>query len=553
LERRHFIRLNGLALGGLLITRQGAAAPAQPVIAPPSSATAVLDDGEHALLASSDGSFRYRDLVVSFREERGALTVVVDAPSLALRFIRLGWPIPVDGGAVLADEWERVYGDEGFRAPAPGTKMPWYFIHHAAGRTSCFGVRTGCPALCYWQCADDTLHLTLDTRNGGGGVLLGSRQLRAASIVVCGGAGGESVFATARRFCGLLCERPRLARQPVYGINDWYYAYGNNNPDLILRQTALMTDLAPDPANRPFSVVDAGWAQYSPYHPGDGGWMDDFSKPNDKFRDMAALATRIRRLGMRPGLWTRPLCASYKDPARLLLPAIPGRDDPKSPVLDPSIPENLQRIGRNISLYRQWGYELVKHDYTTYDIFGKWGMAMGGDVTSPGWRFSDNTRTTAEIVLGLYRAIREAAGEMYLIGCNTMSHLSAGMFELMRVGDDTSGKEWARTRKMGVNALGFRMIQHNRFYAADGDCVGLTRDIPWERNRQWMQLLAGAGTPLFISAEPDAVGPDQRAQIRASFSLAARSLPAGEPLDWLSNPLPARWRLDGAIKQFDWG
>ena len=177
---------------------------------------------------------------------------------------------------------------------------------------------------------------------------------------------------------------------------------------------------------------------------------------------------------------------------------------------------------------------------------------MANEMTAPGWRFRDNSRTTAEIILDLYRAIREAAGDMYLIGCNTMSHLSAGIFELCRVGDDTSGKEWERTRKMGVNTLGFRMIQHNLFYAADGDCVGVTKDVTWARTRQWMQLVAGTGTPLFISAEPDMVGADQRALIRESFSLAARPQPAGEPLDWLTNPTPARWKLDGKVIDFDW-
>jgi alpha-galactosidase len=196
---------------------------------------------------------------------------------------------------------------------------------------------------------------------------------------------------------------------------------------------------------------------------------------------------------------------------------------------------------------------MVKHDYSTYDIFGKWGSRMGEDMTTPGWRFRDNTRTTAEIVLDLYRAIREAAGPMYVIGCNTLSHLSAGIFELNRTGDDTSGKEWARTRKMGVNTLGFRMIQHNHFYAVDGDCVGLTKDIPWEKNRQWMQLVAGCGVPLFISAQPDMLGAEQKVVIRSSFDLAARVLPAGEPMDWLTNIVPAKWRLNGVMRDFDWG
>ena len=141
---------------------------------------------------------------------------------------------------------------------------------------------------------------------------------------------------------------------------------------------------------------------------------------------------------------------------------------------------------------------------------------------------------------------------MYVIGCNTISHLSAGVFELNRIGDDTSGKEWARTRKMGVNTLGFRMPQHNAFYAVDGDCVGLTKDIAWERNKQWMQLLASSGAPLFISAQPEALGAEQKAFIKQSFAQAAKVQPSGEPLDWLTNQFPQKWKLNHQEVLFNW-
>ena len=141
---------------------------------------------------------------------------------------------------------------------------------------------------------------------------------------------------------------------------DWYYAYGNNSAKLIRELTATMAELVTDTQNRAFSVIDAGWALYSPYLPGDGGWADDFSKPNDKFKDMHAMAGDIVKLGMRPGLWTRPLCAKHDDKATLLAPKIKGRDDPKNPVLDPTIPENIERVKNNIAIYKQWGFDLVK-------------------------------------------------------------------------------------------------------------------------------------------------------------------------------------------------
>jgi alpha-galactosidase len=559
MERRHFIRWSGVALSSLLFTRWDAHTAPRESILPPARVMASLDTGWHELTLGGQGVYTYRDVTVRLKYQDAAVGngaavgVEVESPTQALHFIRLQWEQPLPPGAsVLGDDWERTYGDAGFKPAAMERKMPWYFISHHESGDTCFGVKTGCNCLCYWQAGGALLSLTMDMRSGGMGVMLGSRVMTAANIVVMNGRKEDSTFITGRRFCALLCDTPQLAKAPVYGINDWYYAYGNNNPALILRQTRLMTELATSTTNRPFSLVDAGWAFYSPLQPGSGAWMDDFSRPNEKFKDMGQLAADIRKSGMRAGLWMRPLCASYKDPANLLLPPIPGRDDPKSPVLDPSIAENLERVKHNISIYREWGYEMVKHDFSTYDIMGKWGFGMADDVTAPGWRFSDNSRTTAEIILALYRSIREAAGDIYLIGCNTLSHLSAGLFELNRVGDDTSGKEWARTRKMGVNTLGFRMIQHDLFYAADGDCVGLTKDVPWEKNKEWMQLVAGCGCPLFISAQPDILGAEQRAVIRSSFDLASRRLPAGEPLDWLTNTLPSRWKLNEQVRKFDW-
>ena len=106
-----------------------------------------------------------------------------------------------------------------------------------------------------------------------------------------------------------------------------------------------------------------------------------------------------------------------------------------------------------------WGYELIKHDFSTFDLTGRWGPAMTDEVTADGWAFADRSRTTAEIIIDHYRSIREGASDSLLIGCNTMGHLSAGIFELSRTGDDTSGFEWNRVRKMGVNTLAFRMPQ----------------------------------------------------------------------------------------------
>src|SRR6185503_19975902 len=120
------------------------------------------------------------------------------------------------------------------------------------------------------------------------------------------------------------------------------------------------------------------------------------------------------------------------------------------------------------------------------------------------------------------------------------------------IGDDTSGREWARTRKVGVNTLAFRVAQHVAFYVAYADCVGVTKAVPWTLNRQWLDLLARSGTMLFESLAPDALGPDVRRDLRAAFLASSRAQPLGEPLDWLQNAWPNRWRLQGKESVYDW-
>ena len=63
------------------------------------------------------------------------------------------------------------------------------------------------------------------------------------------------------------------------------------------------------------------------------------------------------------------------------------------------------------------------------------------------------------------------AGQAGGFGCNTIGHLSVGLFDASRTGDDVSGREWERTRRMGVNTLAYRLPQHKTFFQLDADCV----------------------------------------------------------------------------------
>jgi alpha-galactosidase len=558
MDRRHFVRTAGFSFCAILISRRLRASPEGAYsgdgMTHPDEISVTSESGTFPLRSVDGTIWEERDVRVGLFPSGNALAVDVQSPAEYLKFVTMKWRLPRNSSAkCLGDQWERSYGDLHWGMVDEQRIMPWYFMEYDGNITNGYGVKTGSRSLCFWQAGTGNIVLNLDLRSGGDGVRLGDRTLRAAEIVVQRGIEGDSPYISTRKFCALMCDSPRLPKEPVYGINDWYFTYGNNSAELILEHASLTAGLAAQNTNKPFCVIDAGWAIEAPGL-SRGCWADNFSTPNHYFGDMGKLAAKIKDLGMRPGIWVRPLCGSLNDNPARLMPKIPRMDSPNAPFLDPTIPENMDRITQYFELYRSWGYELVKHDFTTADLLGKWGFKMieSRDVTFGNWRFHDNTRTNAEIMLDLYKAIREASGDTYLIGCNTVSHLSAGLFELQRIGDDTSGKEWERTRRMGVNTLGFRLPQHKSFYSADGDCVGLTTQVPWEKNRQWMQLVAETGTPLFISAQKEAVGETQKAFIKHSFSTASRTVPDAEPLDWLENQTPSIWRLMGRQVEFDW-
>jgi alpha-galactosidase len=335
-----------------------------------------------------------------------------------------------------------------------------------------------------------------------------------------------------------MCEKPRLPAGPLYGSNDWYYAYGKNSAKETLRDAELMAELSTGLTVRPFTVVDDGW------------------RDTARFPDMRAVAEGIRERKVRPGIWIRPLIAATETRAELLLPG--GRFGAKKEraseaAYDPTVPEAMELVTAKAREVVEFGFELVKHDYSTYDLLGQWGSEMGASPTAAGWHLRDRSRTNAEVIRDLYAALRRAVGEKtLLLGCNTVGHLGAGIFESQRTGDDTSGQHWERTRKMGVNTLAFRLPQDRTFFALDPDCVGITPAIPWEQNRQWLDVVARSGAALFVSPDAAATGAEQKKAIAEAFRIAAAGGAGLRPADWFENTSPERWSGSSGSARYRW-
>ena len=547
ISRREFTIRTALGAGAVFGLRDAlrALAPTPDfgnhVLQPPDVVTIEFDDRADRTTRAG-GTWGARDATVETRPANGGLNIRLHAPRSGVRRLRLVWHMASPAGArILNDQWERGYGDLSWQPADPNRILPWYTVVFDGRTAAAFGVRTQPAALCSWRVGADETHLICDVRSGPNAVRLGPRVLDVATVVAVTGAPGETPFAVATRGCRAMCPTPRLPDHVVYGSNDWYVNYGKNSRTQTLRDAGLLADLTAGLANRPYAVVDGGWQETGAA--GGGPW----DRPAATFGNMADLAHEMRRAGVRPGLWLRLLSTREALPAAWFRPS-------STQLLDPSVPEVLDLVTRVVRrTIDDWGYDLIKHDYSSRDVFGRWGNQMGEPMFSPDAPgLQDRSRTTAEVVLAFYRAVRAGAGHAIVIGCNTLSHLAAGLVDLQRTGDDTSGLDWARTRTMGVNTLAYRMPQHRTFYVADPDCAPVTSRLPWPLSRQWLDAVSRSGTALFISCEPGLVTGAVRDTLRAALHRASQPQPTGEPLDWLETRTPRRWRFGAETVDYDW-
>lgn len=503
-------------------------------------------EGKWMQLSSSNQQlWQINDTIIDLEEVAKGYSVKVDSPSIPLNRIQLSFRRSFSPETkFLGDAFERGYGDLGFEMLKPDRLMHWYFVAVDQNQISCYGVMTSPNALCTWQVSDTAIDLWMDIRNGTGPLQLQNRVLEAATIVF-DQMDNQETFAAITDFCRTMCPQPNLPSEPIYGGNDWYYAYGNNSKELIIEHTKLISELSISHAVRPFMVIDDGWqVNHSPEYNG-GPWHCG----NQKFGSMQEIAQTIRQMDVRPGIWYRPLLTQHVDNQEHILHSDLENGEY---VLDISHPDVLNQVGDDIERMVDWGFEMIKHDYSTYDIFGKYGFEMDIRYTSKDIHFHDKEHTTAEIIKAFYTMIQQRSKDAYVMGCNTLSHLAAGVFEIQRTGDDTSGRLFQRTRKMGVNTLAYRMPQHGTFYLSDADCVGITTEISWEQNVEWLRALSNSGTPLFISCNPNELTEAMKRDLQEAFHLAAKGLKLSVPLDWISNPYPSLWKTELGQTRYEW-
>ena len=478
------------------------------------------------------------DINVKLNQDNEHLAIFLTAQTSKVKWIKLRWNnLSWDKNVrFLGDAWERGYGDMEWKGMNPNRFMPWYFCAKSEAKSVCYGVKVRPSAMCFWQVDSLGMTLFLDVRCGGSGVNLKGRVIKLADVIACEMRDCTS-FEAMQEFCGQMCEDPILPKYPVYGSNNWYYAYGKSSESEILADCDYILNLTKDIENKPYMVIDDCWQEHHRLNEYNGG---PWTKGNEKFPDMKALADKLVQKGVRPGIWVRLLLnedENIKNEWRLS----------HNNCIDPTNPEALNYIKEDIKRICNWGYTLIKHDFSTFDLFGKWGFQMSPLVTDDGWHFYDDSLTSAEVVKLLYKAILDASveasnGETLILGCNTIGHLGAGYMHINRTGDDTSGVDWERTRFMGVNTLAFRLPQHGKFYEIDADCVGIDGGISWSMNKQWADVLAQSGTPLFISVRPNILHETEKQELHEILKVASKQEHHVIPVDWEETTCPEHWQ-----------
>ena len=504
----------------------------------PDGCTLITDDKKETVFGYGD-KWGYRDFMLTIKD--GVIRITAEKTPIKTVFLR--WNCEMEPNLrFLGDAFERGYGKLSFQGYTFNRIMPWYFIATDGEKNYGCGVKTNSDACVFWETDAQGITMVIDTRCGGDGVVLDGKVITAGELVYAENTG--DCFDFACDYCKLMCDNPLLPKAPVYGSNNWYYAYGKSSYMDIMRDTRILSDLTEVNENRPYMVIDDCW---QPLARTTGAAGRPIHCGNEFFPDMQALAYDMKVYDVKPGIWFRPIRTHEKFLPQELI------SDRDKECFDLTNPDALELIAEDTRRLVDWGYELIKYDFVTYDVYGTFGSHdINFLQTKSGWHWHDRSVTNAVAIKNLYDVIHENAGDAVLIGCNAIGHLAAGKIHIHRSGDDTSGRNWYTTLHKGVNTLAFRLPQNKAFFNIDADCVGATEKVPWKMNRLFLDLVAKSGSPLFCSIKPSAFDDDMCDDMFIAYRTNSKQQNSIKPLDWTNNTTPRKWLIDGEECEYDW-
>ncbi len=444
---------------------------------------------------------------------------------------------------VMGDAYIGGIGEINWSGLTPERKMPWYFQAYDGEKLNCFGVKTQPNAFCYFECDPCGITLWIDVRNGGGGVRL-KEPLECIKVVCREGSEAEAPFNSARAFCRQMCDNTVLPKEPVFGVNDWYWAYGKVTRDIVRQELRELMELSVDAKCKPYLMIDDGWQKYHYISKTHGGYNGGpWDTPTESFGSMAETANEIHEKGAKAGIWFRPLRTCVQVPSEF---EVPYRRENAGIGLDPSHPGVLEMVAKDTAMIRGWGYDLIKYDFTTFDTLG---IRVGDDWEG---HFFDRSITNCQMLKKLYKTVQNSADGAVILGCGTVSHLAAGIHEVQRTGTDTSGRLFEITRKNGGEAM-MRLPQNGTFYAVDPDCAAFTPRVDAKANLDFMEMCAITGCVTLASITPGILKAEEINRIRKIFKIASEGGKGAIPKDWIGHSTPSVFETtDGGKFIMDW-
>lgn len=506
--------------------------------------------------ATEQSNFRWEEeklpcpIDFQYRVENDVAKVVVYPSASPIKYLKFRWRGDFSFvEKVYGDQWERSGTNAvlEWRSVNGSRVLPWFCYLIGNNKTACYGVKTGADCFAFWQVDTHGITLFLNLMNGSNGVQL-KTPLLACEVVQSVGEIGQDCYEVASQFSKKLCDKPVLPKEPIFGVNNWYWAYGNISREIVLEETDYLLKMTGKTKHRPYMIIDDGWQKNRTY--GDNAYIGGEWTPNERFGDMSSLVETIHQKGAKAGLWFRPLLTVEDVPKEAVLCESSG-----GKILDPSHPFTIEKVIKDVKRMKSWGVDLLKHDFTTIDVTGEQPLTSEfhfANFTDGKRTFFDKTRTLATIIKDLYRAIQTSAGELDVIGCNTIGHLTAGIHSVYRVGNDTSGQNFEWTKRHGVNSV-MRLPLNNAFYNVDPDCAAFTDMVDVEINLDYLELCSITGMTTLASVTPHILKENELQRIREIFQFADKNIGNYVIKNYDKNSVPDTY-VDpfGNVKEYDW-
>ncbi len=317
---------------------------------------------------------------------------------------------------------------------------------------------------------------------------------------------GENPYSGFDIYADLMSETSRK-RTPeiINGWCNWFYTLDNFSEDEILRN-AETASREFKPYGMEYIQIDEGFQNMH------GDW-----EGNEKFpHGLKWLCTKIKDLGLKPGIWIAPFVISentdiFKQHPDWLLKDENGEplrigpwpsentdwfrdENPKRYCLDISHPD-AERWFVNLfdTIINNWGFEMIKIDFVAWTVFSA-------------KKFYDPGITPAQLYRKALGTIRKSAGDKcHILDCGP-GNISGPYINSMRIEYDQNygfsadaWKQYFIGSSSSAGASGKRYFYHNKLWVNDIDHVCL--DLLSEQNAEAVVTLIGLSGGNIISGD----------------------------------------------------